>query len=209
LCRRQANILKQFDTWSAGTVIDCNHYRGGHHEKLTPPDCHATTLVAASGNDRPRPKTPSSGQHPRRRFLGLAAGAAALPALSHLANAQAYPTRPITMVVPFPPGGATDVIARNVAGRMRAALGQPVIIENVTGAGGTIATGRVVRAAPDGYTLSIGQSDTHVVNGATYTLQYDVLNDFEPVALLSSTPRAAGPKAQGRRLVSYPTWNAA
>jgi len=139
-------------------------------------------------NDRPHPKTPSSGQHPRRQFLSLAAGAAALPALSHLANAQAYPTRPITMVVPFSPGGATDVIARNVAGRMRAALGQPVIIENVTGAGGTIATGRVVRAAPDGYTLSIGQSDTHVVNGATYTLQYDVLNDFEPVALLSSTP---------------------
>jgi tripartite-type tricarboxylate transporter receptor subunit TctC len=92
------------------------------------------------------------------------------------------------MVVPFPPGGATDVIARNVAGRMRAALGQPVIIENVTGAGGTIATGRVVRAARDGYTLSIGQNGTHVMNGATYTLQYDVLNDFEPVALLSSTP---------------------
>ena len=126
-------------------------------------------------------------QHPRRRFLSLAAGAAALPAFSHGANAQAYPTRPITMVVPFPPGGQTDVIARNVAGRMRAALGQPVIIENVTGAAGTIATGRVVRAAPDGYTLIIGQSDTHVVNGATYTLQYDVLNDFEPVALLSST----------------------
>src|SRR6516165_8669283 len=73
-------------------------------------------------------------QHPRRRFLSLAAGAAALPAFSHVANAQAYPTRPITMVVPFPPGGATDVIARNVAGRMRAALGQPVIIE--TGAAG-------------------------------------------------------------------------
>jgi tripartite-type tricarboxylate transporter receptor subunit TctC len=91
------------------------------------------------------------------------------------------------MVVPFPPGGATDVIARNVAGRMRAALGQPVIIENVTGAAGTIATGRVVRATPDGYTLSIGQNSTHVVNGATYTLRYDVLNDFEPVALLSST----------------------
>jgi tripartite-type tricarboxylate transporter receptor subunit TctC len=106
---------------------------------------------------------------PRRRVLSLAAGAAALPAFSHVANAQAYPTRPITMVVPFPPG-QTDVIARNVAGRMRAALGQPVIIENVTGAVGTIATGRVVRAAPDGYTLIIGQSDTHVVNGATYTL---------------------------------------
>src|SRR5215475_4872610 len=85
-------------------------------------------------------------EHPRRRILSLAAGAAALPAFSHLANAQSYPTRPITIVVPFPPGGATDVIARNVAGRMRAALGQPVIIENVTGAGGTIATRRAVRA---------------------------------------------------------------
>src|SRR5215468_1292618 len=125
--------------------------------------------------------------HPRRRILSLAAGAAAMPAVSRIAWAQAYPTRPITMVVPFPPGGQTDVIARNVAERMRAALGQPTIIENVTGAVGTIATARVVRAAPDGYTLIIGQSDTHVVNGATYTLQYDVLNDFEPVALLSST----------------------
>jgi tripartite-type tricarboxylate transporter receptor subunit TctC len=115
----------------------------------------------------------------RRTFLHLAAGAAALPFAPHVARARAYPTRPITMVVPYPPGGATDVIGRSVGGRMRAALGQPVIIENVTGAGGTIATGRVVRATPDGYTLSIGQNETHVVNGATYTLQYDVLNDFE------------------------------
>jgi tripartite-type tricarboxylate transporter receptor subunit TctC len=91
-------------------------------------------------------------------------------------------------MVPFPPGGATDVIARNLAERMKVSLGQPVIIENVTGAGGTIGTGRVARAAPDGYTLSIGQTDTHVVTGATYALQYDVLNAFEPVAPLSTTP---------------------
>ena len=91
-------------------------------------------------------------------------------------------------MVPFPPGGATDVIARNLAERMKVSLGQPVIIENVTGAGGTIGTGRVARAAPDGYTLSIGQTDTHVITGATYALQYDVLNGFEPVAPLSTTP---------------------
>ena len=140
------------------------------------------------GNDRPHPKTPSSGQHPRRRFLGLAAGAAALPAVSRIAWAQSYPTRPITITVPFPPGGATGVIARNIAERMKVSLGQPVIIENVTGAGGTIGTGRVARAAPDGYTLSIGQTETHVITGATYALQYDVLNGFEPVAPLSTTP---------------------
>jgi tripartite-type tricarboxylate transporter receptor subunit TctC len=91
-------------------------------------------------------------------------------------------------MVPFPPGGATDVIARNLAERMKVSLGQPVIIENVTGAGGTIGTGRVARAAPDGYTLSIGQNETHVITGATYALQYDVLNAFEPVALLLTTP---------------------
>src|SRR6516165_8917009 len=139
-------------------------------------------------NNRPHPKTPSSGQHPRRRFLALTAGAATLPAISRISSAQSYPTRPITIMVPYPPGGATDVIARNLAERMKVSLGQPLIIENVTGAGGTIGTGRVARAAPDGYTLSIGQNDSHVLNGATYALQYDLLNDFEPVALLSATP---------------------
>ena len=79
------------------------------------------------------------------------------------------------------------MIARNLAERMKVSLGQPVIIENVIGAGGTIATGRAVRAAPDGYTLCIGNRDTHVTNGATYTLQYDLLNDFQPVAPLSTT----------------------
>jgi tripartite-type tricarboxylate transporter receptor subunit TctC len=92
------------------------------------------------------------------------------------------------MIVPYAAGGTTDVIARNLVERMKASLGQPVIIENVTGAGGTIGTGRVARAAPDGYTLSIGQNDSHVLSGATYALQYDLLSDFEPVALLSATP---------------------
>jgi tripartite-type tricarboxylate transporter receptor subunit TctC len=124
---------------------------------------------------------------PRRRFL-LAAGAAAIPAAARVAMAQTYPARPITMVVPYAPGGATDAIARNVAERMKVSLGQPIIIENVTGAGGTIGTGRVAHARPDGYTLGMGHNVSHVTNGATYVLQYDLLNDFEPVARLSTTP---------------------
>jgi tripartite-type tricarboxylate transporter receptor subunit TctC len=111
-----------------------------------------------------------------------------LPAISRIAWAQSYPTRPITIMVPFAPGGASDVIARNLAERMKVSLGQSVIIENVSGAGGTIGTGRVARAAPDGYTLSLGQLLTHVTNGAAYALQYDVVNDFEPIALVSTTP---------------------
>jgi tripartite-type tricarboxylate transporter receptor subunit TctC len=138
--------------------------------------------------DRPYPKTRPSGQHPRRRFLNLAVGAAAFPAVSRFAWAQAYPSRPITVVVPVAPGGATDVIARMMAERMRSSLGQPVIVENVTGAGGTIAVGRVARAAPDGYTLSLGNNASHIQTGAIYAVNYDLLNDFEPVALLSIGP---------------------
>ena len=126
---------------------------------------------------------------PRRRFLHLAAGAVVLPAVPRIARAQAYPTRPITMIVPFPAGGPTDTIGRIVAEGMRVSLRQPVIIENVTGAGGTIGVGRVARAVPDGYSLSVGFLGTHVLNGAIYTLQYDVLRDFEPVALLASNPQ--------------------
>jgi tripartite-type tricarboxylate transporter receptor subunit TctC len=104
------------------------------------------------------------------------------------ADAQTYPTRPITMVVPFAAGGPTDTITRIVAERMRGSLGQTVIIENVTGADGTIGVGRVARATPDGYTLSIGQWSTHVLNGAAYTLSYDLVKDFEPVALIATNP---------------------
>jgi tripartite-type tricarboxylate transporter receptor subunit TctC len=103
------------------------------------------------------------------------------------AMAQVYPSRPITLVVPYPAGGTSDVIARIVAERMRAPLGQPVIIDNVGGAAGSIGVGRVARSAPDGYTLILGSLNTHVINGAIYTLSYDVLNDFESVALLSSS----------------------
>jgi tripartite-type tricarboxylate transporter receptor subunit TctC len=125
---------------------------------------------------------------PRRKFLHLAAGTAALPTVARFAWAQAYPSRPITMVVPFPPGGLTDVIARVLAEGVRTSLGQSIIIENVGGATGSIGAGRVARAAPDGYTLVIGIWNTHVANGATYALKYDVVNDFDPVLLLADAP---------------------
>jgi tripartite-type tricarboxylate transporter receptor subunit TctC len=105
------------------------------------------------------------------------------------AVAQTYPARPITMIVPFPPGGATDAIARIINERLRAALGQPVIIENVGGAGGSIGVGRVVRAAPDGYTLNLGQLGSHVMNGAALTLNYDLLKDLEPVSMIAANPQ--------------------
>jgi tripartite-type tricarboxylate transporter receptor subunit TctC len=124
----------------------------------------------------------------RRRFLHLAAGTAVLPAVSRMARAQAYPARPIILVVPFPPGGSTDVTGRILAERMRTSLGQPVVIENVGAAQGSVGVGRVARAAPDGYTIDIGQWDTHVVNGPLYALGYDLLNDFEPIALVSTNP---------------------
>jgi len=125
----------------------------------------------------------------RRQFLHLAAGAAALPAISRTARAQAYPARPMTMIVPYAAGGPTDTIARIMAERMRTSLGQVVLVENVTGAAGTIGVGRVARAAPDGYTISIGHWGTHVVNGAIYEFPYHVFNDFEPVSLIASNPQ--------------------
>ena len=125
---------------------------------------------------------------PRRRFLQLAASAAALPAVPPMALARAYPSRPITMIVPYPAGGPADAIARVVADRMQASLGQPIIIENIGGADGSIGTGRAARARPDGYTIDIGLSATHVLNGAFYSLQYDVLNDFAAISPLVTAP---------------------
>jgi tripartite-type tricarboxylate transporter receptor subunit TctC len=125
----------------------------------------------------------------RRKILRLATAAAVLPAAAGMARAQAYPARPITIVVPYPPGGPTDTIARLIAERMRASLGQPVIIENVAGAGGTIGVGRVARAPGDGYTLSIGHWGSHVINGAVYTLPFDLLTDLDPVALIADGPQ--------------------
>ncbi len=104
------------------------------------------------------------------------------------ASAQTYPSRPVTIVAALAAGGPLDTMARVLAEPMRASLGQPVVIENVTGAGGTVGTGRVARAAPDGYTIAMGFLGTHVLNGALYALPYDVVSDFDPIALVSSSP---------------------
>jgi tripartite-type tricarboxylate transporter receptor subunit TctC len=131
----------------------------------------------------------------RRQFLNLAVGAAALPAAMRIARAQSYPSRPITVVVPAAAGGPSDTIMRIIAERMRGFLGQPIIMENNGAAGGTLAVGRVARAAPDGYTVGIGQYANYVLNGATYPLQYDLLRDFAPVALLTTNPALIVAKA--------------
>jgi len=104
------------------------------------------------------------------------------------AAAQTYPAKPITIIVPFAAGGPSDAMARILGERMRETLGQPFLIENMTGAGGSIGVGRAVRAAPDGYTISFGHLGTHVANAAIYSLPYDMLTDLEPLALLPSNP---------------------
>jgi tripartite-type tricarboxylate transporter receptor subunit TctC len=108
--------------------------------------------------------------------------------MSRIPRAQSYPARPITMIVPYAPGGATDVIGRLVAERMRGPLAQPVIIENVSGADGSIGVGRAARARPDGHTIDLGSTSTHALNGAFYSLQYDLLHDFAPISPLATTP---------------------
>lgn len=123
-----------------------------------------------------------------RQFNLVCAALAALICCCQWANAQAYPTRPITLIVPLPAGGASDTLARTLADHMKTTLGQPIVIENIAGAGGTIANTRLARAAPDGYTLEIGNWATHVSAGAIYPVQYDPLNDLEPVAFLADTP---------------------
>jgi tripartite-type tricarboxylate transporter receptor subunit TctC len=112
-------------------------------------------------------------------------------ALAALASAQAqtFPSRPITIIVPFPAGGPTDTVARVLGDRMRLTLGQSVIVENISGAVGSLGTARVARGTPDGHLLVIGHAQTHVLNAATQNLQYDVVKDFEPLALIADTPQ--------------------
>jgi tripartite-type tricarboxylate transporter receptor subunit TctC len=121
------------------------------------------------------------------RQLFAAIALTVLAALSG-AQAQTFPSRTITIVVPFPPGGSTDAVARIMAERMQQLLGQPVIIENVGGAGGSTAVGRVARSAPDGYVIDIGQWDTHV-GSIIYKLTYDLEKDFAPIGLISVNPQ--------------------
>jgi tripartite-type tricarboxylate transporter receptor subunit TctC len=125
----------------------------------------------------------------RRRFLHLAAGAAALPLTSRIASAQAYPTRPITLIVPFPPGGSTDVAARIAADHMSRTLGQQIVVQNVSGAGGTTGSTRAMRSDPDGYTILMGQMGTHAASVALYpNLAYKPAEDFEPIGLVTGFP---------------------
>jgi tripartite-type tricarboxylate transporter receptor subunit TctC len=123
-----------------------------------------------------------------RLLLVAAALASCVACATTGAAAQSYPSRTITLIVPFPPGGSTDTVARIMAEGMQPILGQPVIIENVGGAGGSTAVGRLARAAPDGYTIDIGQWDTHV-GSIIYKLTYDLEKDFAPVGLISVNPQ--------------------
>src|SRR3954453_2576376 len=136
-------------------------------------------------------------------------GVVALAMMAGVAGAQAqsFPSRQITLVVPFPPGGSTDVAARIMAEKMRLILGQPVIVENQGGAGGSIAVGRVARSAPDGYTIDIGQWDTHV-GSIIYNLNYDLQKDFEPIGLISVNPQlmVAKKNLPANRLNELVTW---
>jgi tripartite-type tricarboxylate transporter receptor subunit TctC len=125
---------------------------------------------------------------PRRTFLRLTGACAAAPLFSQLAKAKSYPARPITMIVPLAAGGGVDAMARVLAGGMRASLGQPVIIENVSGANGSLGIERTARALPDGYTIDFGGISTHVLNGALYSLRYDLLGDLVPIAAIGTAP---------------------
>src|SRR5450631_4335337 len=120
------------------------------------------------------------------KLIAIAALALALTGPS--AGAQTYPTRPITIVVPYPAGGPTDAVVRILGERMRVSLGQPLVVEYVSGAAGSIGVGRVARAAPDGYTVLIGHSSTNVIVPALYSLPFDVMKDLTPVAQLPNNP---------------------
>jgi tripartite-type tricarboxylate transporter receptor subunit TctC len=125
-----------------------------------------------------------------------------------VALAQDFPTHPITFIVPFAAGGPVDTLARIIAAPMGKTLGQPIIVDNLTGAAGSIAVGKVARAAPDGYTLSIGHWATHVINGAIYPLQYDLLKDLEPLGMIATNPMliVAGAKVPANNLAELVAW---
>jgi putative tricarboxylic transport membrane protein len=128
-------------------------------------------------------------KRPRRTFLALAAGAAAMPLVAQRARAQAYAARQITLIVPFAPGGGTDVAARIVAEHMSRTLGQQIVVQNVPGAGGTVGSTRAMRAEPDGYTILMGQMGTHAAAVALYpNLAYKPDVDFEPIGMVSDNP---------------------
>lgn len=123
-----------------------------------------------------------------RKWLAAMAALMVAAVWSGMAVAQDYPAHPVTMIVPFPAGGATDTLARFLGEQMRGVLGQPVIIENIGGATGSIGVGRAVRSPADGYTLSIGTSTTHMLTGGLYALSFDLLRDIEPVIRIGSEP---------------------
>jgi tripartite-type tricarboxylate transporter receptor subunit TctC len=144
----------------------------------------------------------------RRHILTMTAGALALPAVLRAARAESFPSRTITIIVPFAPGALNDIVARLLTDVMGKTLGQAVIVENVTGADGTIATNRVVRSTPDGYTLVVGNWNTQVANGLIYSLQYDMVKDFEPVMLLPAAPmvlavKKATPATDLKSFIAY------
>jgi tripartite-type tricarboxylate transporter receptor subunit TctC len=125
---------------------------------------------------------------PRRQFLQLAGVAPALLSVSRIAEAQTYPTRPVTMIVPFAAGGPVDTLGRIITEGMKRSLGQTIIIENIGGADGSIGVGRAVRARPDGYSISLGNISSHLLNAAVYSLPYDLLSDLAPVSPVATTP---------------------
>jgi tripartite-type tricarboxylate transporter receptor subunit TctC len=145
---------------------------------------------------------------PRRTFLYLPLVLATLPSGSRPGWAQNYPTRPVTMIVPYAAGGPTDVLARVLAEKMRASLGQAVIVEDVPGGGGSIGVGRVARATPDGYTIDFGNNGSNVLVGALYSLPFDLISDFEPVAELTTNPQIIISKKAipARNLTELITW---
>ena len=153
---------------------------------------HSSDLGSANGSRSSRPPTSGRNERAARRSwpvgrLILAATLGVLLGIAHVA-AQTYPSRPITIVVALPAGGGVDALARLLAEHMKTTLGQPIIVENMGGAGGTLSIGRIVRSAPDGYTIGMGTLGQYVISGAVYTLPFDMLKDLEPVALLPSVP---------------------